>query len=183
MPAPVQGLSPVSHGASRADAADGSHQSYDNDARSNRTQSTSNLANSMMRTVVSSGNDALNILFEAANAQSQEDSMIESDSLPETEQHRSGHPVTSEGSSNRIDLTVPPDVLEKAMRPVELSHVSKDVLSTWEACRFVRMGWFTAREAVTFIDLFVTLAQAQCRLLLTTEWSAFSKTCLYYLQY
>ncbi|EBA27314.1 C6 transcription factor, putative [Aspergillus fumigatus Af293] len=118
------------------------------------TQSTSNLANSMMRTVVSSGNDALNILFEAANAQSQEDSMIESDSLPETEQHRSGHPVTSEGSSNQIDLTVPPDVLEKAMRPVELSHVSKDVLSTWEACRFVRMGWFTAREAVTFIDLF-----------------------------
>ncbi|EDP54082.1 hypothetical protein V6000_001275 [Aspergillus fumigatus] len=154
VPAPVQGLSPVSHGASRADAADGSHQSYDNDARSNRTQSTSNLANSMMRTVVSSGNDALNILFEAANAQSQEDSMIESDSLPETEQHRSGHPVTSEGSSNQIDLTVPPDVLEKAMRPVELSHVSKDVLSTWEACRFVRMGWFTAREAVTFIDLF-----------------------------
>jgi hypothetical protein len=108
----------------------------------------------MMRTVVSSGNDALNILFEAANAQSQEDSMMESDSMPENEQHRAGHPVTCEGSSKQIELTVPPEILKKAMRPVELSHVSKDVLSVWEACRFVRMGWFTAREAVTFIDLF-----------------------------
>jgi hypothetical protein len=163
VPAPAQGPSPVSHGASRADAADSSHQSYDNDARSNRTQSTSHLANSMMRTVVSSGNDALNILFEAANAQSQEDSMMESDSMPENEQHRAGHPVTCEGSSKQIELTVPPEVLKKAMRPVELSHVSKDVLNVWEACRFVRMGWFTAREAVTFIDLFVTLTQTQCR--------------------
>jgi hypothetical protein len=125
----------------------------------------------MMRTVVSSGNDALNILFEAANAQSQEDSVIESDSLLENEQPRAGHPVTHEGSSNQIELTIPPEVLKKAMRPVELSHVSKDVLNVWEACRFVRMGWFTAREAVTFIDLFVTLVQIQCRVLLTTEWS------------
>jgi hypothetical protein len=111
----------------------------------------------MMRTVVSSGNDALNILFEAATAQSQEDSVIESDSLPENEQSRAGRPVTCEGHSKQIDLSVPPEVLQKAMRPVELSHVSKDVLRVWEACRFVRMGWFTAREAVTFIDLFVPL--------------------------
>ncbi|RHZ54625.1 putative C6 transcription factor [Aspergillus thermomutatus] len=152
-PAPVQGPT-VSHGASRADGADSSRQSYDLDARSNRTQSTSNLANSMMRTVVSSGNDALNILFEAATAQSQEDSVIESDSLPENEPSRARRAVTCEGSSKQIDLAVPPEVLKKAMRPVELSHASKDVLSVWEACRFVRMGWFTARESVTFIDLF-----------------------------
>ncbi|KAJ6051469.1 hypothetical protein N7460_002003 [Penicillium canescens] len=29
-----------------------------------------------------------------------------------------------------------------------------DVLRVWNACRFVKMGWFSAQEAMTFMDLF-----------------------------
>lgn len=31
-----------------------------------------------------------------------------------------------------------------------------DVLRIWNACRFVRMGWFSAQEAVVLMDLYVT---------------------------
>ncbi|EAW11335.1 putative C6 transcription factor [Aspergillus clavatus NRRL 1] len=153
-PAPAQGPSPVSHNTRHADRAGSPQQSYDHDNRSNRTQSSSNLANSMMRTVVSSGNDALNILFEAATAQSQPDSLNESDSLPDNGRTLAGHGSTRDHLMKQVDLAVSPAILEKAMRPVELSQVVKEVLSVWEACRFVKMGWFTAREAVTLIDLF-----------------------------
>jgi hypothetical protein len=30
-----------------------------------------------------------------------------------------------------------------------------DVLRVWNACRFVKMGWFSAQEAMTFMDLYV----------------------------
>lgn len=30
-----------------------------------------------------------------------------------------------------------------------------DVLRIWNACRFVRMGWFSAQEAVILMDLYV----------------------------
>jgi len=34
-----------------------------------------------------------------------------------------------------------------------LSEADDTVLDVWDKCRFVRQGWFTAQEAVTFIDL------------------------------
>ncbi|KAL3479953.1 hypothetical protein BJX99DRAFT_55054 [Aspergillus californicus] len=109
-------------------------------------QSASTLDNSMMRTVVSSGNDALNILFEAAAAHSQEAALAEVPRNAPNDAHES--PFAQAQSA------VSPDVLAKATRPVEISYASKEVLSTWESCRFVMMGWFTSREAVTLIDLF-----------------------------
>lgn len=36
----------------------------------------------------------------------------------------------------------------------KLSQASEDVLDMWERCRFVRQGWFTAQEAVTYLDLY-----------------------------
>lgn len=30
-----------------------------------------------------------------------------------------------------------------------------DALQTWNACRFVKMGWFSAHEAMTLVDLLV----------------------------
>ena len=110
----------------------------------------------MMRTVVSSGNDALNILFEAAAAHSREQSANESgvrsenvhDIMGDSGNHRTG-------SISQVQSGVSPEVLAKAMRPVGLSHASREVLDVWEACRLVKMGWFTSKEAVTFIDLSV----------------------------
>ncbi|PIG89499.1 Zn(II)2Cys6 transcription factor [Aspergillus arachidicola] len=119
-----------------------------------RRQSTSTLANSMMRTVVSSGNDALNILFEAAAAHSKEHGNGLSESSTPSRNARSSTGRSNNYESSLNQSIVPPEVLAKAAQPVEISQASKEVLSVWGACRFVRMGWFTAREAVTFIDLF-----------------------------
>jgi hypothetical protein len=107
----------------------------------------------MMRTVVASGNDALNILFEAATA-GQEDN-APSDESPS---RRTG---SKSGGSNGHQRATPknfesPAAFETAPRVkyrVEMSDVASETLQIWEACRFVKMGWFTAREAVTFIDL------------------------------
>ncbi|KAI9046292.1 putative C6 transcription factor [Aspergillus affinis] len=109
-------------------------------------------ANSMMRTVVSSGNDALNILFEAAAVHSRENDMLESEMQSRNAQTRSHR--NRQSNASRDMNAISPEALAKAVRPVPLSHASKDVLAIWETCRFVRMGWFTSREAVTFIDLF-----------------------------
>ncbi|GAB1203039.1 hypothetical protein APSETT445_001665 [Aspergillus pseudonomiae] len=149
------GPSPLSYAEQDQDNADSTTlQSSPAEGSQRRRQSTSTLANSMMRTVVSSGNDALNILFEAAAAHSKEHGNGLSESSTPSRNARS-----STGRSNNYDNSlnqsiVPPEVLAKAAQPVEISQASKDVLSVWGACRFVRMGWFTAREAVTFIDLF-----------------------------
>ena len=35
-----------------------------------------------------------------------------------------------------------------------LSRPSQATLEEWKACRFVQLGWFTAEEAVTYVDLF-----------------------------
>ncbi|CAG8238950.1 unnamed protein product [Penicillium salamii] len=111
-------------------------------------RSNSSLSNSMMRTVVASGNDALNILFEAATAQ--EDG--HTDTTPES---INGAPSTGPShvlTPGKYDAAFEP--VTRVIRPVQLSNAAQDTLNIWEACRFVKMGWFTAREAVTFVDLF-----------------------------
>ncbi|KAJ6160200.1 hypothetical protein N7497_004737 [Penicillium chrysogenum] len=118
---------------------------YDN----NRHRSNSTLASSMMRTVVTSGNDALNILFEAATAQ-------EDNSPGNSSESPAGPPSIGPSTHDRTpgnyDSAFEP--VTRVIHPVKLSDATQDTLNVWEACRFVKMGWFTAREAVTFIDLF-----------------------------
>lgn len=109
----------------------------------------------MMRTVVASGNDALNILFEVAAAHSRESGMND----PNVQ---SGNTISSRSQTARDDSPVcdnpaaPVQVSTKTVLPVQLSRASKEVLGVWGACRFVKMGWFTSSEAVTLIDLFVS---------------------------
>ncbi|KMU82584.1 hypothetical protein CIHG_00365 [Coccidioides immitis H538.4] len=38
--------------------------------------------------------------------------------------------------------------------PAHLSPAEPEVVAVWDSCRFVKMGWFSSREAVTYIDLF-----------------------------
>ncbi|CAG7935233.1 unnamed protein product [Penicillium nalgiovense] len=115
----------------------------------NRHRSNSTLASSMMRTVVTSGNDALNILFEAATAQ-------EDNSPGNSPESPAGPPSVGPSTHDRTlgnyDSTF--ESVGRVIRPVKLSEATQDTLNVWEACRFVKMGWFTAREAVTFIDMF-----------------------------
>lgn len=79
----------------------------------------------MMRTVVASGDDALGILFEAAQSQN-------SGNGPGLEPRGS----LNAGSSIGLGLAE-----------------NEDALRAWNACRFTRMGWFSAEEAILYMDL------------------------------
>lgn len=82
------------------------------------------ISTSVLQKEVTSGNDALDILFDAAV------------------QERSGLPTPSTITS--IDTTShPTDDSEDA------------VLKIWEGCRFVKGGWFTAKDAVLLMDSLV----------------------------
>ncbi|KAL2702931.1 hypothetical protein AAEP93_007229 [Penicillium crustosum] len=125
------------------------NQSPSHTYENNRHRSNSTLASSMMRTVVSSGNDALNILFEAATAQEDNSPDTSSESLAEPP---SAGPSTQDRTPGNHDFAF--ESVARVIHPVKLSDATQDTLNVWEACRFVKMGWFSAREAVTFIDLF-----------------------------
>lgn len=124
------------------------------DAYQDRHRSNSSLASSMMRTVVASGNDALNILFEAATAQNQDETPPTDVSPALDGESRSDPSNAKERTASRnFERPVAFESVPRAIRPAEISEATEDTLSVWDACRFVKMGWFTAREAVTFVDL------------------------------
>lgn len=105
-----------------------------------------------MRTVVASGNDALNILFEAATAQ---DDTPSTDESPPTETGpRSGGSIGKERvTPGNFESPAAFESVPRVVHAVDLSNPPQDTLNVWDACRFVKMGWFTAKEAVTFVDL------------------------------
>jgi hypothetical protein len=86
--------------------------------------------NTVLREKVTSGNDALKILFDAAVEQVQAP-VLSGAETDETSQQQS-LPSTN----------------------LKIDCISKtDVLEIWSGCRFVKMGWFTAREALLYVDL------------------------------
>jgi hypothetical protein len=89
-----------------------------------------------METVVSCSKDALGLFFKAAEQQ-------DADDLEADQQDHS--PVTP--------LTNPSTVNFNPLSPVRLSEPSQEAIDLWNRHRFVRQGWFSAREAVTYIDL------------------------------
>lgn len=129
---------------------------HDDYAAENRSVSMT-LDNSMMRTVVSSGNDALNILFEAATVrENRRNSTGNTDSLSRREQNartNSHEGNTGIAGNQEHLLATPRPSISMANAPERLSNPGEQVLRIWETCRFVRMGWFAAREAITYIDL------------------------------
>lgn len=118
-----------------------------------RHRSNSTLANSMMRTVVASGNDALNILFEAATAHQDDNSMEESSPAMGVPSRNDASRPKERSTPRNFESPTGFESVPRSICAVNISEVTQDVLQVWEACRFVRMGWFTAKEAVTFIDL------------------------------
>ncbi len=108
------------------------------------TAPTANLSDSVIRNVVSSDNNALNILFEAAAHQEDLAGNARISISPPT------GPVPA--------YDTPGSVLSlgtaAASRVVKLSKPSHEVLKLWNHSRFVMTGWLSAEEAVTFVDLF-----------------------------
>jgi hypothetical protein len=112
----------------------------------------------MMRTVVASGNDALSILFQAAARQ--EENAPSDESPPRGAGSKSGGSNGHQRATPKnFESPAAFENVSRVKRPVELSEVASETLQIWEACRFVKMGWFTAREAVTFIDLYVIVPE------------------------
>jgi hypothetical protein len=90
-----------------------------------------------MSTIFTRPSDALDVLFDAAR--------------PGPVQEPHGGPFSADGPFGVSSL-----VSESGLVAVSaLSQPSEDVLDLWDKCRFVRQGWFTGQEAVTYLDLYV----------------------------
>lgn len=128
-------------------------QSTPSDSIDFQSSSESNqLTNSLMRHVVSSGNDALNLLFEAAAHTNSTSNQVDVGRQPGV---ASGHGI-SQALSQSLSQSLPQACVTgtspAAPPPIELSKTDTNVFGVWESFRAVRLGWFTAREAVTFVD-------------------------------
>lgn len=101
------------------------------------------LAQSVMRTVVSNGNDALSLLFQAATQQ-----------RPGTGSNDSSRQVTFDQRMDANAIT-PRSTLfgGAAPEPVAITPAAPDVYKLWKSSRFVKMGWLSAAEAITYLDL------------------------------
>ncbi|KAF2092820.1 hypothetical protein NA57DRAFT_8111, partial [Rhizodiscina lignyota] len=98
------------------------------------------LADSVVRTVVSSGNDALNLLFQAASQRQNGTSDAHLFPSHNGGMDANGTPAARMPSSSAY-LARPP-------------ATSTDVINVWKSCRFVKMGWFSAEEALWFMEMF-----------------------------
>ncbi|KAL2815198.1 hypothetical protein BJX63DRAFT_442159 [Aspergillus granulosus] len=92
-------------------------------SNSSRLEDGGCISTTVLQKHVASGNDALDILFDAA-AQTK-------GSAADGRRGTASEPATS---------------------PVDVR--SEDVVRIWEGCRFVKMGWFTAEEALLYTDWF-----------------------------
>lgn len=108
------------------------------------------LATSVMRTVVSSGNDALNLLFEAVN-HSEPGRNRDAATLPPGPHS----PQVQTPSQSSVVSRVTGVKLDGQTAQDSLPTPEVDVSRVWNACRFVKMGWLSASEAVGLIDLYV----------------------------
>jgi hypothetical protein len=94
----------------------------------------------MVTTAVSNGNDAQGLLFEAA--QREERDSNDTRGVAATE-HTLSY-TTASPYSNTLNTN-----------PLLLPKLSDELLDTWNAYRFVRMGWLSAEECVWLLDLWV----------------------------
>ena len=96
-------------------------------------------ARTLIDAVVSSSKDALGILFNAAEQNESDDSDVQVDA-------RTYESPGSALTLGRHQLAAP--------LPSALSSPSQSIIDIWKRHRFVLQGWFTAVEAITYIDLF-----------------------------
>lgn len=93
------------------------------------------LANRVMSTILARPSDALDVLFDAA----------------QPENSPSGQSQETQWNSTNSSTVSESGLVEVS----GLSQPSDEILDLWDKSRFVRQGWFTAQEAVTYLDLYV----------------------------
>lgn len=103
------------------------------------------LSDRVVTSLVKGSNDALDVLYEVAGV------LHNAAISPHVE------PIPSQSSSSG------PSAVPANERPdchsgvgfliLTLSEPTDATLDMWDKCRFVRQGWFTSQEAVTYVDL------------------------------
>jgi hypothetical protein len=109
-----------------------------------------------MRTVVTSSNDALNILFQAAEHQNNSSEESSEEPVISLIKHASNSNAVH---NEQTTFDTPGSVTSGATVPMylarcSLSNPSPETMKAWASLRFVRQGWFSAQEACTYADLF-----------------------------
>lgn len=97
-----------------------------------------------MRTVVSSGDDALNILFKAAQAEGR-DLAADDPELQARTPH--GSMTGPSPSATKVSAASP------SSSRLRLPDTTSAALDIWRVCRFVKQGWFSAAEAILLVDM------------------------------
>lgn len=104
-----------------------------------------------MRTIVASSNDALGLLFKAVE---QPNSSDDQDDLHQDQYNLNFNGGNTEQTNREsIQHSTPYSTTSDPSTLGHLSLVPHEVLQLWNRCRFVKQGWLSAREAVTFVDL------------------------------
>lgn len=88
---------------------------------------------------MANGQDALDILFDAARSQEKE--------------NVSNHALQSRGIDSPFSTAIKDRYGTTVTHAETISKAAPETIRVWNICRFVRMGWLSADEAVTFIDL------------------------------
>ncbi|KAK0101082.1 hypothetical protein ONS95_012934 [Cadophora gregata] len=124
-------------------------------------QATQPLTDKVIRAVVAKPGDALNLLFDASQPMEQhsnfnrrEHGLQNPESInDDISIQRLADPT---GSRNNVYQNFELPASTPGLTPAvsTLSYPTDDVMDVWDKCRFVRQGWFTSQEAVTYIDLF-----------------------------
>lgn len=107
------------------------------------------ISDPMMRTVVANNKDALNLLFEAA----QHNQMFAEDDAGyhlDTSSTIDRPSVEEQRSIRDSEVTSPTAATSRCSA---FAGSLMDAVKAWNSCRFVRMGWFTAQEAISYIEL------------------------------
>ena len=118
----------------------------------------------VMSTVLTGSNDALNVLSGSVRAP---DSASATSHAPDTVSSSGHHSTYAHGYHQESHIPAPNIVNEPDSGPAavhsgnsslgymvsQLSNADEGVLDLWEKVRFVRQGWFTAQEAVAYVDL------------------------------
>jgi hypothetical protein len=100
------------------------------------------LTGSMITTALSNGNDALNLLFEAA----------------QNEERDINNPhLGSSAQPASVQLPDSPSLPAVESSIDRLPELPMELLDTWNAYRFVRMRWLSAEEIVWLLDMCVDL--------------------------
>jgi hypothetical protein len=104
------------------------------------------LQTEVVKTFVTSSNDAMGLLFQAA-----EENESDSDTDRDASNGRVGNSMnTFQRRDDFSDAAASPWISSEAQLPPQLT---RETLAVWNKHRFVMQGWFSAFEAISYVEL------------------------------